>query len=65
MGLLAELVAIVGILVFSFVLLTVTLPMMKQEMKNFTWEQYFKQCGIYQGISHWTIIKSYLLKTKR
>ena len=62
MGLLIELLSIAGIFVFSFILLTVTLPKMKQEMKNFTWDQYFKQCGIYQGVSRWAIIKSYLIK---
>ncbi len=30
---------------------------MKKENKGFNWEQYFKQCGIYQGKSHWTTIK--------
>ena len=65
MGSPAELLAIVGILVFSFVLLTVTIPTMKKEMKNFTWNQYFKQCGIYQEISRWAIIKSYLHKIRR
>ena len=64
-ALFAELLAIVGILVFSFVLSTVMIPMMRQEMKKFTWDQYFKQCGIYQGISRWTIVKSYLPRIRR
>jgi len=62
MGLLIGLLAVIGIFIFSFVLLIVIIPMMKKEMGNFTWNQYFKQCGIYQGISRWTIIKSYLIK---
>jgi len=65
MGLLIELLAIAGIFVFSFILLTVILPKMKKEMKNFTWDQYFKQCGIYQGTSHWTTIKTLLLKLNK
>ena len=62
MGLLIELLAAIGIFIFSFVLLIVIIPMMKKEMEKFTWDQYFKQCGIYQGISRWAIIKSYLIK---
>jgi len=34
---------------------------MKKEMKDFTWGMYFKQCGIYQGKSHWTTLRSYLV----
>jgi len=33
---------------------------MKKENKDFTWDQYFKQCGIYQGTSHWTTIKKFI-----
>jgi len=62
MGLIIELLAIIGIFIFSFVLSIVIMPMMKKEMKNFTWNQYFKQCGIYRGVSRWATIKSYLIK---
>ncbi len=35
---------------------------MKKENKNFTWEQYFKQCKIYQGTSHWTTMKKFMVR---
>jgi hypothetical protein len=39
--------------------------LMKKENKNFSWDQYFKQCGIYNGSSHWTTIKKYLTMIKQ
>ena len=33
--------------------------------KDFTWDKYFKQVGIYQGRSHWTTVKKFLLKLMR
>ena len=55
-------------LIFSILLVLgfyiIVVPRMRNEMKNFTWNQYFKQCGIYQGTSHWTTIKYYLLRLR-
>ena len=60
-----ELIALALVLIFSFLLYYVIFSKMKKEMKDFTWDQYFVKCGIYQGKSHWTIIKSYLLRPHR
>jgi len=38
---------------------------MKKENKDYSWQRYFKQCGIYQGTSHWTTIKRYLTIIKQ
>jgi ABC-type antimicrobial peptide transport system permease subunit len=59
-----ELIALALVLIFS-VLIYEIVSKMKKEMKDFTWNQYFVKCGIYQGESHWTIIKSYLLRPHR
>jgi len=53
------------VLIFALPLSHVVVPKMKKEMKDFTWDRYFKKCGIYQGTSHWTTIKSILLKLNR
>jgi hypothetical protein len=50
-------------LLFSYYLFV--LPKMREEMKNHTWNQYFKQCGIYQGKSHWTTIKTIIFRLNR
>lgn len=33
---------------------------MKNEMSSFTWQSYFKHCGIYQGRSYWTRLRKFL-----
>lgn len=60
-----ELMHLAFVLIFALLLSHVVVPKMKKEMKDFTWDQYFKKCGIYQGTSHWTTIKSILLKLSR
>ena len=60
-----ELMYLAFILIFVLLLFHIAVPKMKKEMKDFTWDLYFKKCGIYQGTSHWTTIKSILLKLNR
>jgi hypothetical protein len=60
-----ELIALVLVLIFSFLLYYVIFSKMKEEMVDFTWDQYFVKCGIYQGKSHWTTIRNYLLRLSR
>jgi len=60
-----ELIGFVFVVLFFLSFYSIVVPKMKKEMKNFTWTQYFKQYGIYQGTSHWTTIKYHLLKLCR
>lgn len=60
-----ELIAFVLVLIFSFLIYYVIFSKMKEEMKDFTWDQYFVKCGIYHGESHWTTIRNYLSRLSR
>ena len=55
---------IVLIIIFTIILYKIIIPKMTKEMKNFTWNQYFKKCGIYQGRSHWHDIYDLVFKEK-
>ena len=52
------------IIIFTILLYKIIIPKMTKEMKNFTWNQYFKKCGIYQGRSHWHDIYDLVFKEK-
>ena len=62
---LVELVALIFVLFFSILLYYNISPEIQKEMKNFTWDIYFKQCGVYQGTSHWTTLKKWLITIKK
>ena len=42
------------------ILLFYTVYKMKEEFSDFKWNDYFKRCDIYQGKSHWAILKQFL-----
>jgi len=68
MGLMGQNIELIGfllILIFSFLLYYVIFSKMRKEMNDFTWDQYFKRCEIYQGKSYWTVVKSYILRLQR
>jgi hypothetical protein len=46
-------IEIISTLFFAIILTVIIIPRMKKENKHFTWNNYFKKCGIYQGRTHW------------
>jgi len=57
-------IELISILFFITTLTYIIIPRIKKEMKQFTWNQYFKKCGIYQGRSHWNDLYDFITERK-
>ncbi|MBN2066749.1 MAG: hypothetical protein JW771_08100 [Candidatus Thermoplasmatota archaeon] len=62
-ALLIELVSLVACVVFVLGLYGILASECKKA-NTFSWHDYFRQCGIYQGVSHWTTLKILIKKVR-
>lgn len=50
-GIYIDILSLTFLIIFVLILLKIILPLSKKEMKDFTWDNYFKQVNIYQSRS--------------